>query len=230
VGVGSERKDGPEEWVFYDPPKSVAFGHQSKPRDARRAWPVIERFLSEFTQSSLGPRIELSCQSPNVARDNLYNVPRADEARRLFGPETSDPRYFPSWKIEASQLEQALQFAFDDDKFPKQKEGPTRLYFSYSFSWIEFHQHIRDMQEHDARSPISSLGIYIGGRGVFLQPWFVFPAPWTSDELKHFIARIEPLTPFRFRDQYFKRVLPIKGKGKYWGKTLKLDKDWRGIV
>ena len=190
---------------------------------------MIQQFLNELTQASLGPRIELSCESPNVASDNLSNVPRADEARRLFGAETSDPGYFPSWKIEPPQLEQALHFALDDDKFPKQKEGPTRLYFYYYFHWVEFQQRTQDAQEQDARNPISGLGIHIGGRGAFLQPRFVFPIPWTSDALKSFIARIEPLTPFRFRDQYFQRVLPIKGKGKYWGKTLKLDKNWRGV-
>ncbi len=220
-------KGEPEEWVLYRAPKSVAFGHQSKPRDARRAWPMIQRFLAELTQFSMAPGIQLSCESPNVGRADLPNVLRADEARQLFGPEIDYPDVFPHWKIEPSQLESALQFVLDDDKFPKQKEGPSRLYFCYWFTWVEFRERLQDGEGHDPRRQMSSLGIHIGGRGIFLQPHFTFPAPWTSDDLKEFIARIEPLVPFRFRDQYFQRMLPIKGEGKRWGRTLKLDRDWR---
>jgi hypothetical protein len=41
--------------------------------------------------------------------------------------------------------------------------------------------------------------------------------------LRSFLLRIEPLTRFRFRDQYFKRVL-AGGSG---GQVRKLDRDWR---
>jgi hypothetical protein len=33
---------------------------------------------------------------------------------------------------------------------------------------------------------------------MFLQPNFIFPAPWNSKMLLAFLGRIEPLTPFRF--------------------------------
>lgn len=218
-----------EEWVLYRAPKSVSFGHQSKPREARRCWPVIQRFLAELTtQSSLGDRIILGCEGGSGGtQTDFAHMPRADEARLQFGPETSEPRYFPQWKLDPSQLEVAIQFALDDDKFPKQKIGPTTLYFSYSFSWVEFQGHLRNAEKEDARTRASSLGIHVGGGGIFLQPHFIFPAPWTSEALKAFVARIEPLMPFRLRDQYFQRMMPIKGSGKRWGKTLKLDKQWR---
>lgn len=42
------------EWVVYSPPKSVSFGHQSRVRDPRKAWPTVEQFLMGLEQRQWG--------------------------------------------------------------------------------------------------------------------------------------------------------------------------------
>lgn len=146
------------------------------------------------------------------------------EARLLFGPElslTSSPR----WKIREAHLESAIQFALDDDKAPKQQMGPVRFYFYYRFFWPDFERRPYWASEMETRKRNSDLGITLGARRLFLQPNFVFPAPWTSEFLRNFITEVEQAVPFRFRDQYFQRCLPAK-KGPH-GRYLNLPNGWR---
>jgi hypothetical protein len=219
----------PNEWVVYNPPKSVSFGHQSLPRDARRAWPMVGRFLTELTTSTLGPRIELTCYLPSAQTDAIVAVARLEEARHRFGPEISNfgnHKMHPRWQLAEAQLNSAIQFALEDDKFPKQQHGPTRLYFSYQFCWTELKPPPRDGVQPESRSHQSHFGLSLGQQGVFIQPYFIYPVPSHSEFLKFFIDRTEPLVPFRFRNQYFQRWLPPRTKGKF-GRRLRLDANWR---
>jgi hypothetical protein len=113
----------------------------------------------------------------------------------------------------------------DDDKFPKQQMGPVRLSFSYWFLWTKFEQAPYWSSQNELRNPRSNLGISLGGGKLFLQPTFVFPAPWNSRILDDFISQVEERLPFQFRNQYFKRSLP--GKLSRRGRMLKLPKNWR---
>lgn len=106
--------------------------------------------------------------------------------------------------------------------------GPVWLHFSYAFLWLEFERLPYQIvgNKHRYRHRMSRLTVFIGHKGMFLQPVFLFPAPWNSQVLRDFLARIEPLTPFRFRDPYFKRSLAGGGGGR----VMKLDKNWRRPV
>lgn len=217
---------GAAEWVSYHPPKSVSFGHQPRLRDPRKAWAAIGKFLEELTSFELLPRIELTCYGPDRGLSPAVAMARISEARKLFGPEEDRSRTNPLWKIPQAQLPAAIAFALDNDKFPKQRIGPAWLHFNYAFLWQDFERLPYQTVANQDRNRKSRLMIFIGHNGMFLQPAFIFPAPWNSEMLRSFLTRIEPLTPFRFRDQYFKRVLAT-GSG---GQVRNLDKNWRRPV
>lgn len=209
------------EWVVYSPPKSVSFGHQTRVRDPRKAWPTVEQFLMGLEQRQWGFHSRLTCNGPLAAT-------RIQEARLVFGPEMGPSECYADWNIAESQRDLGLRFVFDDDKFPKQDIGPSSFSFSYRFLWPEFEQFPYWKAEGERRDPRSSLGVIVGGGRLFLQPNFIFPAPWNSEVLKNFLARLELISPFRFRDQYFQRLLPVK-KGPV-GRSLRLPKNWRQTV
>jgi hypothetical protein len=223
--------DVTQEWVVYKPPKSVSFGHQSTPRDPRKAWPQLQRFLAEVSALEVGHQLSLTCHSPNPRTEAAVAERRIEAARRLFGPEREPerdfPNIFPHWQLSDEQMATAVRFALDDDQFPKQDEGPVRFYFSYSFLWPEFEQFPYRIDQKDTRKRQSGIGVFIGGNRLFLQPHFVFPAPWHSPILQGFLRQLEKTLPFSFRDQYFKRWIPKLTKGAYNGRSLKLDKNWR---
>jgi hypothetical protein len=216
------------EWVVYQAPKSVSFGHQSRIRDPRRAWPAVEKFLNDLTLFTLDDRIELACHDAGPQTDAEVAATRHREAQRCFGPEVPQGSYrtHPRWKLDAIQLPAAIQFALDDDRFPKQESGPTWLSFHYQFHWKEFGAPSIEPGGADRRIGVSRLGIHLGGQRLFLQPHFVYPAPWNSEVLKDFIDRSELVVPFRFRDQYFQRWLPPKSPAS-GGRSLRLERTWR---
>ena len=218
----------PREWVVYEPPKSVSFGHQSRIRDPRLAWPPVDRFMADLTQHTLGSHIELTCHGPSLRTGSEVASARLQEARRCFGPEIGDRaihRTHPRWRICESQLTLAIQFALNDDRFPKQEVGPTRFHFAYNFRWREFDV-CRDVSD-DPRNSVSLLGVTIGQQRLFLQPNFVYPASYDSEFVKDFIDRTELIVPFRFRDQYFKRWLPPRSPATKFGRYLRLEPTWR---
>jgi hypothetical protein len=212
-----------DEWVIYSPPKSVAFGHQARVRDARRAWMLTDDFLKLHTNFALNHNVSLMCCLPTEHIDASVASARIAEARTLLGPEIPDEASNPCWDIQPHQLADAIDFSLDDKKFPKQPWGPTMLSLSYLFTWKKFDLPRPPDEPRDVRS---SLGVIVGGWSVFLQPSFVFPATWNSGILRAFLTHIEPALPFRIRDQYFQRWLSPSGKGSF-GRTRKLDKNWR---
>lgn len=214
-----------EEWVVYQPPKSVSFGHTSTPRDPRKAWPIVEEFLGGLEKVELGHNVELACDEGGKWTDIAVAERRISEARRLLGVPVNPKDTHPRWKISSTQVQSAIQFALDDDKYPKQQTGPVRFHCNYHFFWPEFEQRPYWVGEGDERRRHSMLGVTIGGRGLFLQPTFVFPAPWSSSHLREYIMRVEQKLPFRFRDQYFKRWIPPKKSGH--GRLLTLPASWR---
>jgi hypothetical protein len=222
-----EAASGVSEWVVYHPPKSVSFGHQSRVRNPRRAWPMVEQFLADFTQYELGHDVELRCHGPDAHTDLAVAMQRIREARSLFGPEVNPKQTDPRWKLSQAQLKAAVEFALDDDKFPKQAVGPSWFAFSYRFLWKDFERLPYRVRGNESRDPKSLLGVIFGYKGLFLQPTFKFPAPWNSEYLRDFVARIEPAAPFRFRNQYFKRSLPTRNANSKRGQFLNLSKNWR---
>ncbi|WP_194476350.1 hypothetical protein [Bradyrhizobium sp. CCBAU 53338] len=217
---------GHSEWVVYRAPKSVSFGHQSRLRDPRRAWPSVQRFLAELTRSTFGHYIQLTCHEPGLL--NLAGATsRVEEARGIFGAEAQQNgpyRTHPSWSLSEAQVPAAIDFALDDDKFPKQELGPCWFTFGYQFCWPEFDDALPAQTE--TRPIMSRLGLILGQQRLFLQPLFVYPGPWDAERVRDFIDRTEAIIPFRFRDQYFKRWLPPEKRGSQ-GRLLRLEPTWR---
>ena len=130
----------------------------------------------------------------------------------------------PRWMISESQVKSAAAFALDDGGFAVRPPGLSRLHFYYRFRWAEFERLPFWSPAGEARRLDSHLGVTLDSVTLFLQPTFVFPAPWYAETLRDFIAGIEKTVPFRFRDQYFKRSIPSKSGN---GRLLNLPKDWR---
>jgi len=211
-----------EEWVTYHLPKSVSHGQASRIRDPRKAWPAIEEFLATLTQATLHPHIFLMClpiQPPEVV------AARIDEARRCFGPETA---HGPNsmWTLDVSQLTSAIDFALDDDKFPRQAFGPSLVNFGYRFYWNAFDHYATEVSGVEPERASSFISVTLGQRRTFLRPDFVYPAAWNAQPLRDFLDRTEPLVPFQFRDKCFKRWVSPRHPANR-GRTLRLDPDWR---
>jgi hypothetical protein len=218
------------EWVIYDPPKSVSFGHLSRIRNPRRAWPLVQRFLDDLTRYTLAERAELRCSLPSGRTDAGVARERIEEARHSFAHEIPSEAGFqtsPRWKISESEMASALQFAFDDDHFPPQEDGPTWFSFCHYFTWNEFNDPYKVVGETDTRKCFSRLAVIAGRRRLFLQPFFVYPGPSSSESVKDFVDRTEAIVPFRFRNQYFKRWLPPRSAKASYGRYLRLDANWR---
>jgi hypothetical protein len=203
------------EFVSYEPPKSACFGHEAKVKNARKAWALLEAFLDRRTTFSLNQHISFRCVLPYSGPCDVANEFRA-RANHVLGPgpdgETAE------WQITPERFSTALNLAFEEERWSRQTDGPAWLSCSYSFNWkppLEF-------------APLNlphslSLGVILSAQRLFLQPHFVFPWPWTSERLRTFIRDMEPDVPFRFREQYFKRLIPGKSKGY---RVLKLQKGW----
>jgi hypothetical protein len=207
------------ERLIYHPPKSAAFGHQARLRDARAAWKATEAFIDEWTVYHLSPQIRLDCYGQQPSTDPRISLDRIQAARRQFGEESNpsnDPRHTKSWPLEPKRLSDAIAFALDDDKWPRQALGPTSLYFWYTFQW-------RDLPSVPEQP--SHFGIFLGNQRVFLQPTLVFPAAYDAPSLRAFLTRLETALPFRLRDHYFKRWVASQ-KSRH-GTVRKLDKNWR---
>src|SRR5262249_25315582 len=150
-----------------------AFGHQARIRDARRAWNATLDFLDQWTINRVEPYVKLDCNWPSESTDSEVVAKRIETARTLFGPERNAFNVSGTWELALENLPIAISFALDDDKWPKQVLGPTRLFFRYHFQW----------KEHPTESS-SRLGIHLGGQRLFLQPALCFPLPHDSPELR----------------------------------------------
>jgi hypothetical protein len=184
--------------------------------------------MAGLTRSALSRRITLKINSERYI-DRDVAARRIQQAQESFGLADGQLEANPSdpgWTLSEAQLPSAIEFAFDDDKFPKQEVGPSSLSFGYEFCWIEFDGAAASAEKAESRRIQSTLGVIIGERRLFLQPHFVYPAMWTSERLKDFVGRSELIAPFRFRDQCFKRWLPPRNSQDY-GRLLRLEASWR---
>ncbi|AXK71257.1 hypothetical protein DWG18_02430 [Lysobacter sp. TY2-98] len=75
----------------------------------------------------------------------------------------------------------------------------------------------------------SSLGFVIDDyQGIFLQPEFVFPFAWNDLQHREWLSGVLADSPFRPKEQYFKRAIPTKTRNRY--RTLKLPPGWIGAA
>src|ERR1700742_4626684 len=93
------------EWVVYQPSKSAAFGHQSRIRDPRRAWPAVQQFMAGLTRSALSRRITLKINSERYI-DRDVAARRIQQALELFGRADDQLEANPSdpgWTLSEAQ-------------------------------------------------------------------------------------------------------------------------------
>ncbi len=201
------------EYVSYEPPKSACFGHQTRIKNARSAWPLVESFLEKRTTSTLNEHISLRCVLPFSGPVDVFNAYRS-HANNVLG--TCDEG---TWHFTPAQLKEALNLSFEEDLWPRQSAGgPACLSFSYTFAWKA------PFEPLASGLPITSrLNVLIEAQRIFLQPHFIFPWSWSSSELREFLCCIQGDLPLDLREQYFKRLVSTKSGGS---RALKLPKGW----
>lgn len=209
-------KEDANEFVIYDPTKSVSFGHQAREKDARKAWAQIEAFLQKWTHSKLRDSVTFRCVPPFEGPVKVYNEYRA-HVNRILGTQGEG-----LWKFSPIDLPKALALAFDEEKWPRQQgDGPADLQFSYDFEW--------STPIPPAASPLqrtSSFRISVGGKRIFIQSTLIFPWPATSGTTQKFLSEMAPDSPVQLRASYFKRMIPKKDGGY---RVLRLNEGWETL-
>jgi len=207
--------------IFYHPPKSASFGHSSVPRDPRAGWQRTLDFLDAATIPSLRkkPTLRIHCY-PKWSDVKLIEQ-CIDEATEQFGePSNSDVPLSKQWEISMPLLSQAVAFALRDVIRAPQEIGPTRLYFCYDLLWKDH----PSLPSIDRPGDGSYLGVFHGGRRLFLQPFLRFPFESTSPEFSRFVTYLQRHLPFKFREANFKVMLP-SANGKL-PRIRKLPQGW----
>ncbi|MFO1415154.1 MAG: hypothetical protein U1F10_14865 [Burkholderiales bacterium] len=212
--------------IEYAPPKSASFGHAALPRDPRRAWPAIRRFLAGHTincELSGAPELAITIVSDACDRDGMLAA--WAEATDRFGAPTATSGDSRRWTLPPAQLDAAVAFALEDDRRPPQPVGPVHLSFFYVFDW-------RDLPNHPPAPKFpraltaSRLGVHLGGGKAFVQPALRFAA---SDADPAFVARLRALEaamPFKPKDDCYCRVEPkATGRGD---RLVRLAPGWKG--
>ena len=207
-----------DEYVLYEPTKSVSYGHQAREKDARKAWAQIEFFLRKWTiLTSLRDSVRFQCVPPYEGSVKGYNEYRA-YANRILGTQGEG-----LWELSPDDLPKALALAFDEENWPRQRGGgPANLQFSYEFEWAN--------PVPPASSPLrrtSSLGITVSGKRIFIQPTFIFPWSAESGVVQRLVSDIESDIPVLLKNVYFKRMIPTKTGGYC---VRRLTNEWKITV
>jgi len=215
-----------DELVAYFPPKSVGHGHGSRIRDARKVWRATQQFLEIHAHAELTEPLKLTVWGASEWTDKAVSEEALEEATTLFKSAPKVSGIFSNWELPRSALSDAIEFAFRDEQRAKQSIGPVALYLSYRIEWKALPPPVRRKGEHYFHG--TKLGVSIGGRKMFFQPTFLFPLPFQSTRLHRILAQLEQDLPFKFRDDFFQRVVPKKsGEGD---KLVKLPKGWRSAT
>jgi hypothetical protein len=186
----------------------------------------VQIFLSAHTVAELASPLKLSVFGPSLWNDDAAQA-TVDEAVKTFGSPTRSSAMSYDWDLPTSRLPEALEFALADDRRPKLALGPTLLYVAYTFVWrdLPFGPTLANAR-HDLQKCL--LGVFVGGKRVFLQPAFQF-TPSVDD--KTFIEKLSALEsdmPFTPRDDFYYAIEPKKsGKGF---KMRKLHKGWKNLA
>lgn len=218
------------EWTQYRPPKRTAFGHQARRRDPMVAWRVTKAFLKKHCAFRASPdHVEVQVVNPGPFTTTPEAAATAQErivAR--FGPPAAATDLNTRWTLDAPAVEEAIALCAEvNRRWPDGQLGPVTLTIHYLVAWRALMGRIAEGgYDLDIRSGCSRLGVGIWTRSLFLQPDFLFPLAWDSPKLAAVLSEIEPDCPFRFRDQYFHRLLPSKATGDLT-RSRKLPKGWR---
>jgi hypothetical protein len=207
--------DGSNEFVLYEPAKSVDFCQQTREKNPRKAWPRIEAFLDRWTVWKLREPIHFNCD-PGIGSAHIYNAYRG-HANEQLGTTGEG-----LWQLPRAEFARVLALAFDEDKWPRQTGGgPAHLSFTFEFEWAA--------APPPASSPLrrtSSLHMVIGGKRIFVYPTLVFPWPVESGIAQKQLRDMDADLPIELRDDHFRRMLPTR-TGNVGYRVLRLPPGWR---
>ncbi|MES9972397.1 MAG: hypothetical protein ABW092_20380 [Candidatus Thiodiazotropha sp.] len=207
-----------DQLVYYSPPKSVGYGHQARRKDPRKAWSETTAFMDSFALgTSFGQNpIRLSAGGqPNRVMPDV-KIAAVERCIEKLGPgETSVTESKTKWIVPPENILTAVDLALSCDTWDKQKESPIQLHFAYYFRMRELD--ISPQPTQSNRLPVSILGIDIGRPNLrmFQRPHIYIPYAWDSAEFKQYRSAMEAISPFRFREQYYRRAILTKNRNNY---------------
>jgi hypothetical protein len=207
-----------DQLVYYSPPKSVGYGHQARRKDARKAWSETSVFMESCTIGAhFGQNpIRLSAGGhPDQVEPDISKAAVQRCIHQLGPGETNVTEHKTKWVVSPADLLTAVDLALSCDTWSTQKWGPIHLQFAYYFRMCDINNSTQPMRSISI--PVSILGIDIGLRAhrLLLQPHIYIPYTWDSADFKEYRSRMEAISPFRFRKQYYRRGLLTKSRNNY---------------
>ena len=214
------------EWTSYHPPKRVGFGHSARSTDPTRAWRATREFLEAHCAYQLSGTITLKCWTKGSPTGGAASADGLEQVTATFGDPTDRHPGVSEWHLRSTAVDGAIDLcATTNRRWPHESLGPLTIDFAYVLAWKGLTADARpDVASPAARAEASVLGIGVWTRRLFLQPHFVFPLPWDSSELRRLLATLSTACPFRFRDEYFSRVL--RSEDGALSRSRKLPPGW----
>ena len=208
------------EHLIYDPPKSVAFGHAPRKMDVRTAWGMTQEFIDRHTIGQLRSDIFAESVGPLGYGGDRMLFPSQKLAEELLGEPVESGEHWCKWPLTESNIPAAFDLFLRAHQHHRKIVSSFRFDLTYNFKWSGI---------EDSTIGGSFLGIHFNDyNGIFMQPTFVFPFAWDALQYREWLGQVLDDSPFRFRDQYFKRAVPTKANDGY--RTLKLAKGWLGAA
>jgi hypothetical protein len=196
-------------------------------RSPRAAWEATQQFLRDHTIAELRPKLRLTVWGATKFNDQAVIDSTLEEATATFGPLTAVSGIFHNWDLPGERLEDALEFAFADERRPKQEVGPVSLSLSYSFTWKNLLNPSPDVARKLTPKGGNSLGLSLGGRKLFIQPTFLFEMPEQASSFLTGLQLLEAATPFKPRDDYYYVTEPRKSTDGL--KLTRLKEGWKDL-
>lgn len=208
------------EHLYYQPPKSSAFGHSPKKRNPVAAWEATQQFLARHARGQFRASTRAQTVGPRGFGCEKMVFQSQQRAYELFGEPVESGDHWCAWNLGPSDISAAMELFFQAHQHHRKIVSSFRLSLCFDFRW----SHLQD-----ATIEGSSLGLVINDyQGIFLQPTFVFPFAWNDLQHREWLGRVINDAPFRFSEQHFKRAIPTKAGNRY--RMLNLPRDWRGAT
>ncbi|GGY18108.1 hypothetical protein GJV26_24605 [Massilia dura] len=139
-----------------------------------------------------------------------------DDARRRFGIERNPDESGKSWELGAEWLEEAIEFALSDERWPRQKAGPLSLFAAYHFNWRDLSNEFPEPLASRDRGTCSVM-LNLHRRALSVAPFFIFPMAYESPAFQPFVDRLAAALPFEIKSRHLRRMLvnPKNGATRY---------------
>lgn len=221
------------ETVVYYPPKGVAHGHATRPRNLPGCVPAINAFLKKHTVTFPPQFISMSmtyssewdhaeaaesCLDKVIAEFGLPLCGEVKNAADMFNREVK-------WDFDVDDLPQVVDFMVAGHPWPKQPcGGPVTFTYWQDFYWRDKTTGkpiSEQLQGHETQDgSLKSNFIVHLSRNPFIQPTLHFPYPVSDERFYSLLSDIATDLPFKASPKNF-RISPA-GKGKAH-KHRKLD-------